>query len=83
MSEATPPVCRRGWRTFECDDEECGFPRWEEATRDHLSPSLGECPACGNYASPMGHRADPDLPVDASGNLTIPWSERIRTLPHT
>ncbi len=67
-------IKRTGWRKFLCD---CGH-YFEEATRDRFSPSVTECPLCNSFCYPEGSIADETLPVDLSGNLTSPWSERYR-----
>jgi hypothetical protein len=63
-----------GWRTFRCA---CGL-AFEEATRDALSPSLTICPRCNEECFPDAHRLD-DLATHM-GNLTMPWSARVRVL---
>jgi Zn finger protein HypA/HybF involved in hydrogenase expression len=58
---------RQGYRTFECQDCEH---TWEEATRDHTSPSGDGCPKCiVGWARVIDSRSDPTLPVDEFGNL--------------
>lgn len=70
IAPATAPT-RRGWRYFECS--ECGL-RWEWPSRDRFSPSGEDCPSCGEWVFPRGHREDASLPVDDSGNLKIAWN---------
>lgn len=68
---------RRGWRLFTCPECDTAF---EEATRDAFSPSSSECPQCNASCYPAGRWLDPDLPADDMGNLTMPWSERVKIL---
>lgn len=63
-----------GWRVFAC--EECGA-KWEENTRDHLSPSGVDCPGCQNWCHPEDSRADDTLLTDKSGNLCCAWQQNI------
>ena len=62
---------RRGWRAFKC--EQCGLV-FALPTRDHASQSVEDCPVCrANIAScemqPIRSLPDPELKVDAHGNL--------------
>ena len=62
-----PRLCRRGWRSFLCD--ECGH-KFEWPTRDHRSPSGENCPECGEWLFPHDSRQDETLKADDMGNLT-------------
>ncbi len=73
-TEPFTPTLRMGWRHFECPD--CSR-KWREATRDCFSPSGEDCAKCGTTAHPYHGVVDLTLAVDASMNLTMPWSERV------
>jgi hypothetical protein len=66
-----PPLARQGWRHFSCDD--CGH-AWAWPTRDHRSPSNETCPKCFADTHPYDKVSDPSIPVDESGNITIPYN---------
>jgi len=53
---------QQGWRKFFC--HECNS-EW----RDYTSPSGSNCPRCGEWEFPVAGDADPNIPVDAFGNL--------------
>ena len=59
-------VIRRGWRKFQCF--ECGH-EWQEATRDHQSPSVEICQKRSESCQPVNSSSDESLKVDHLGNL--------------
>lgn len=57
---------RRGIRSFACSN--CSH-KWDEASRDHRSPSVETCPNCDEETSPCDSLPAPWLKTDDMGNL--------------
>lgn len=50
MNHRCIEALRAGIRRFECD--ECGY-KWDETSRDALSPSGEHCPECVGHTAPQ------------------------------
>lgn len=60
-----PNTERHGWQTFVCEECMC---KWEQTTRDYMSPSVDSCPNCNWDCRPVDGQSDRELPLDKWGD---------------